>query len=130
VPFDENEVEGLELELTVNQIPVRDFEKSSSVTKRVYAFKRGNANNAGAVDLSDAIWCLNYLFLGAAKPPCMDAADSNDDGRFDLSDPVHILNYLFQGAAAPPVPGPLNCGFDTTPDNPTQLGCVVPGGGC
>lgn len=130
VSFDESQVSGLELELTVNQVPVRDFEKSHTVTQRVHAFKRGNANNAGVVDLSDAVWGLSYLFLGAARPPCLDAADSNDDGRFDLSDPVHILNYLFQGAAAPPAPGPLDCGFDRTADNPTQLGCNVPGDGC
>jgi len=84
------------------------------------SFLRGDANGDGGVDIADAIFGLGYLFLGDAKPACMDAADTNDTGKFDLSDPISILGWAFSGSAAPPAPGPSTCGTDPTPDS---LGC-------
>jgi hypothetical protein len=90
-------------------------------------FRRGNANGAGGVDISDAIWNLRFLFSGGAPPPCPDAADANDDGSVDISDSLFILGYLFFGSAPPPAPGPTVCGMDPTAD---ALGpCVDPGCG-
>ncbi|MBI4604155.1 MAG: IPT/TIG domain-containing protein [Planctomycetes bacterium] len=78
-------------------------------------FVRGNANNDANVDLSDAVFTLNYLFAGGATPVCLDAADANDVGSVDLSDPIYLLNFLFQGGnpIPPPYPAP---GTDPTPD--------------
>lgn len=60
-------------------------------------FMRGDINDNGAVDLSDAVFLLQYLFQSGKEPTCLDSADANDDGRVDLSDSVYILNYLFLG---------------------------------
>lgn len=40
------------------------------------AFLRGDANASGKVDLSDAVFTLNWLFLGGLAPSCPDAAAS------------------------------------------------------
>ncbi len=79
-------------------------------------FVRGNANNSGDVDLSDAVFTLNYLFTGGSTPVCLDAADANDTGTVELSDAVWALNFLFQGGPSikPPYPDP---GLDPTPDS-------------
>ena len=67
------------------------------------------------LDLSDAVFTLNYLFGGGATPPCLDAADANDVGSVDLSDPIYSLQFLFQGGPdiPPPYPAP---GTDPTAD--------------
>ena len=80
-------------------------------------FVRGDSNNDGKVDLSDAILTLGCKFLGSACPPCRDASDSNDDGKDDVSDPIFTLNFLFIGGAQPPDPGPRVCGPDPTRDD-------------
>lgn len=79
-------------------------------------FVRGNANGDAQVDLSDAVFILQYLFGGGRTPTCVDAADTNDNGVVDLSDPIFMLNFLFQGQASikPPYPDP---GIDSTPDS-------------
>lgn len=78
-------------------------------------FIRGDANNDGKVDLSDAIFVLNYLFKAGKSPFCLDAADANDDGLIDISDAVKILIGLFRGD---PIPAPYpDIGFDSTEDN-------------
>jgi PKD repeat protein len=78
-------------------------------------FLRGDADGNGKLELTDSIRILNFLFLGGAKPPCMDAADFSDSGRVDISQAVGLLNYLYQGGSQPAVPFPTK-GLDPSPD--------------
>ncbi|MCZ6795730.1 MAG: IPT/TIG domain-containing protein [Planctomycetota bacterium] len=89
-------------------------------------FVRSDANVDGRIDVSDGIALLNFLFLGFAPPPCLDAADANDDGNLNLTDAISILRFLFLGGTRPPDPGPEACGFDPTEDSREasgDLGC-------
>ncbi len=79
-------------------------------------FVRGNANDDGWVNVSDANFILNYLYNYGGKPACMDAADVNDDGSVDLSDAKYLMDFLFNGTRpAPKAPWPGR-GVDPTPD--------------
>lgn len=78
-------------------------------------FQRGDSNSDGAVDISDAVFTLNGLYLGGGPFACEDAADANDDGAIDLSDAVYTLSHGFLGGRPPPPPFP-NCGTDPTSD--------------
>ena len=82
-------------------------------------FLKGDFNEDGNPDLSDAIATLGELFLGVHASDCDDAADSNDDRILDLSDPVYTLTYLFTGGS-PPLPPHPEAGSDPTGDD---LGC-------
>lgn len=64
----------------------------------------GDANGDGLVNLSDAIYILNYLFKGGPAPDPMEAGDANGSGNVDLSDAIYILNYLFKGGDPPHCP--------------------------
>ncbi len=68
----------------------------------------GDMNQDQAVDLSDAVVTLSFLFLGTPTVlPCGDGTpahagnkallDWNGDGVVDLSDPVYSLAFLFLG---------------------------------
>ena len=76
---------------------------------------RGDANDDGLVNLSDAVFLLGHLFQETAAPYCLDAADTNDSGVVDISDPILILNVLYQGSGSIRSPFPEK-GFDSTPD--------------
>jgi arylsulfatase A-like enzyme len=79
-------------------------------------FRRGDCNDDGELDVSDAVRGLLWLFGGAEAPGCIDACDSNDDGGLDVSDAVYLLSFLFTGSGeAPPPPFP-GCGLDPTAD--------------
>ena len=77
------------------------------------SFLRGDANLDLEVNLTDAVYILNNLFLGGAPLPCAEAADVNGDaatgGTVDLSDGVYLLNFLFLGGDPVPAPFP-ECG--------------------
>jgi hypothetical protein len=79
-------------------------------------FRRGDADNDGAVNLTDAVHALRWLFLGSGDPLCEDAADVNDDAELDITDPLALLGWLFLGGPEPPAPGPRTCGFDVGAD--------------
>ena len=68
-------------------------------------FFRGDADDDGKVNLTDAIAILGYLFRGGDTPGCLDAADLDNDGAVKLNDGVRVLNYLFRGDAPPAFPG-------------------------
>ncbi|MEM7165415.1 MAG: hypothetical protein AAF581_08125 [Planctomycetota bacterium] len=79
---------------------------------------RGECNNDGSFNLTDAVFLLTYLF--PVGPPvtlsCVDACDANDDGSLNLPDAIALLNALF-GQPPVPIAGPSTCGEDLTPDS-------------
>ena len=95
---------------------------ASSPSAAAGRFIRGDANQSGDVDMSDAIRILGWRFRSEPAPDCLDAADANDDGNADLSDTVYLLSGLFRGAPPPTAPFP-ECGEDPTDDD---LDCLDP----
>jgi hypothetical protein len=79
-----------------------------------------DVNGDGAVDVTDPISLLNYLFGGGPLPPCLAATDFNGDGAYDISDAVGALSFLFLGGG-PPFPGGIDC--RCYPGCPTNPGC-------
>ena len=84
------------------------------------AFRRGDDDASGTLDLSDPIFSLTFQFLGGDPPACMDALDTDDSGAVDVSDPIFNLTHQFLGGSPPPAPGKESCGPDPSDD---ELGC-------
>jgi ELWxxDGT repeat protein len=78
-------------------------------------FRRGDADSSGAINLTDPVVLLNYLFLGDEPPPCRDAADVDDTGGLNITDAIYNLSFQFLGGSEPPPPFP-SCGIDPTID--------------
>ena len=95
---------------------------------QVFAFEkrflRGECNDDGEVDLSDAVCTLNWLFSDVVTPRCIAALNSNGDADVDVSDPVTLLNFLFDGGPSPASPFP-DCGTWTVGAD-RDLGCETP----
>jgi hypothetical protein len=74
-------------------------------------FLQGDCSQDGALDLSDAVKILNFLFIGLDSPiVCFEACHvtAPADHDLDITDAVDLLAYLFLGTfnIAPPFP---NC---------------------
>ncbi len=63
----------------------------------------GDANGDGALDISDAVYLIQYIFAGgpAPTPYAVCSGDANCDGSVDISDAVYLIQYIFSGGAAP-----------------------------
>ncbi|MEM7231284.1 MAG: hypothetical protein AAF517_03865, partial [Planctomycetota bacterium] len=89
-------------------------------------FVRGDADASGAVNITDGIFILNFLFLGGADPSCADAADADDSGAVNITDGIFVLNFLFLGGGDPAAPYP-DCGVDPTAEDATDCATAHPG---
>jgi hypothetical protein len=89
-------------------------------------FLRGDCNDDGGVNISDAICILGWLFLGEEEPACVAVTNANGDEGADLSDAVYLLRYLFLGSPPPVEPFP-DCG--PMPDD-EELACETPPVSC
>ena len=81
-------------------------------------FVRGDANGDGALDISDAVSVVSFLFMGG-QLTCLDAADVDDDEQLVITDAVYLLDFLFRSGAPPAPPYPA---AGTDPDGDI-LGC-------
>jgi hypothetical protein len=66
----------------------------------------GDVNFMDEVNISDAVFLVNYIFRGGMAPVNMNWADVNADCSVNISDAVYLIAYIFLEGPAP------------------QLGCV------
>ncbi len=71
----------------------------SFTTERDYIC--GDANGDEDVNVSDAVYIINYIFAGGNPPDPMEAGDVNCDAVVNVSDAVWIINYVFAGGKIP-----------------------------
>ena len=92
-------------------------------------FVSADANSDGAINLTDGVIPLLFLFTGGGAPACLDAADTNDSGAIEITAAIIIFGWLFTGGVPPAEPTPLSpgyspeeCAADPTGD---ALGCEL-----
>jgi hypothetical protein len=61
----------------------------------------GDANEDGNVDVGDAVYLINCIFLDCLTPLCWSHHDANCDGVGNLGDVVYLINYIFRAGPAP-----------------------------
>ena len=61
----------------------------------------GDCSGDGRVDISDAVFLINYIFINGPAPNPMRIGDVNCDNMVNISDVVRIVNYLFREGPAP-----------------------------
>ncbi len=64
--------------------------------------KRGDTNNDGQLNVSDAVFIIAHIFGGGPTPqPNPIVGDANCSGGLSISDAVFIIAYIFGGGADP-----------------------------
>ncbi len=86
------------------------------------AFRRGDCNDDGEVNIADATCVLNWLFAGVGAPGCVAATNTNGDDAANIADATYLLNHLFAGGPAPAHPFP-DCGTADLAGLGCETGC-------
>ncbi|MCH7879557.1 MAG: hypothetical protein IH914_09625, partial [candidate division Zixibacteria bacterium] len=68
----------------------------------VRAFLRGDANTDTRIDLTDAVFLIDFLFRSGSAPVSAEAADVNFDLNISIADITFLINYLFRQGPPPP----------------------------
>ena len=61
----------------------------------------GDVNDDDKINVSDAVFLINYVFSGGDAPDPLYTGDVNCDDKVNVSDAVYIINYVFSGGDAP-----------------------------
>ena len=61
----------------------------------------GDANYDGAIQIGDAVYIVNYVFLGGLPPYPFMSGDANCDDKVNISDVIYLINYLFRNGFLP-----------------------------
>jgi len=64
----------------------------------------GDANGDGSINISDAVFLIQYIFAGGPAPNPLCRGDANGDGSVNISDAVYLIQYIFAGGPAPHCP--------------------------
>jgi hypothetical protein len=65
----------------------------------------GDADSSGGIDISDAVFLIQFIFQGGPAPAdcnyTFGMGDADGSGGVDISDAVYLIQYIFQGGPAP-----------------------------
>ncbi len=64
-------------------------------------FMMGDANTSGAIDISDVVFLINYIFGQGGAPYPYRQGDVNCDRGCDISDAVYLIQYIFSSGSVP-----------------------------
>ncbi len=64
-------------------------------------FACGDIDGTGDVNISDAVYMVNYIFAAGPAPLDERGGDIDCSGDVNISDAVYLVNYIFAGGPAP-----------------------------
>jgi hypothetical protein len=64
----------------------------------------GDADGNGTINISDAVFIIEYIFKGGPPPENLEAADADCNGAFNISDAVRLIDHVFKGGDPPCCP--------------------------
>jgi aminopeptidase N len=89
------------IEATDSDLPPVSDVRNYAVTIDKNLSMCGDANSSAAVDISDAVTLVAYIFTGGPAPDPLSNGDPSCDGSVDISDAVYLIAYIFTGGPAP-----------------------------
>ncbi len=60
-----------------------------------FGFECGDFSGSNQIDITDAVYLVNYIFAGGPPPADPSGGDIDCSGRTDIGDAVYLINYIF-----------------------------------
>jgi len=73
-------------------------------TTAVANYVCGDADGDATVNISDAVFLINYIFKSGPAADPAEAGDANGDGAVNVADAVYLIEYIFKGGPLPVCP--------------------------
>jgi len=64
-------------------------------------FVCGDADGNGIVEITDAVFLLDYIFSSGSAPEPLEAGDADCNGIIEISDAVYLITYIFVSGPSP-----------------------------
>ncbi len=99
---------GTPVKANQTSFTARVQDQASGTSGKAYTFMvymNGDADGSDAVNISDAVYIIAYIFSGGSAPVPAGRGDTNCSGSVNISDAVYLISYIFSGGPAPCVAG-------------------------
>ncbi len=86
------------------KVSAADQHGASTWSRQVFSLRTvgaGDANADGVLDVSDAMFLIQFIFASGPAPNPSITGDANCDSAIDLADAVFLIEYKFAGGPAP-----------------------------
>jgi len=64
-------------------------------------FKCGDINSDGTIDITDAVYLINFIYSNGPTPDQIKTAETNCDNEINISDIVYLINYIYTNGNEP-----------------------------
>lgn len=75
--------------------------ESTPLTVTVSDLLCGDANGDELVNITDAVYLIDFIFNGGPAPDPLEVGDSSCDSLTNITDAVFLINFIFNGGPAP-----------------------------
>lgn len=88
-------------------VTINDYAAGDDPISADFNYRPGDANGDWLVNVGDAVYLINFIFKGGARPHYPGwRGNANGDKSINVGDAVYLINYIFKNGSAPQV-GPL-----------------------
>jgi hypothetical protein len=110
-PLEPTPVEYLQLPSTLHHMEIRDDYLYTLTSNALYIHQInmpeiacGDANSDGNINLFDATFLINYVYLGGLPPYPLNVGDINNDAAINIFDITDMITYLYLNGQPPDCP--------------------------
>ena len=96
-----NNFEGIPYNSSAAQVTYWRYNRGINKVASIETYMCGDATHDNAVNVSDAVHIINYIFAGGPPPYPVESGDVSCDDVVNIGDAVWIINYIFAGGYNP-----------------------------
>jgi len=89
------------LRVTDSSVPTRQDDKTFYLKINPPLPKHGDADGSGEINIADAVYLINFVFLDGNEPDPVMRGDCNCDEAINLVDIIYLINYIFRNGPPP-----------------------------
>lgn len=93
---DGKKILGTVVQTAIGSVVSPNFRVNQGFWQEFTVCRSGDADGSGTANISDAVYIINFIFLGGPEPTTGCGGDADGNGITNISDAVWLIKYIFQ----------------------------------
>lgn len=89
-------LQGTVVQTAIGTVSSSNYRVYQGFWQEFTACRAGDADGSGNANISDAVYIINFIFLGGPEPVTACGGDADGNGVVNVSDAVWLIRYIFQ----------------------------------
>ncbi len=93
---DGKNIKGTVVQTAIGGVVSPNYRVNQGFWQEFTVCRSGDADGSGNANISDAVYIINFIFLGGPEPITACGGDADGNGITNISDAVWLIKYIFQ----------------------------------